>query len=204
MLRAVEREQRCERGHVAHIFGARTCTQRTEQTRVPGPGPVQVRGVQGCVVAGKLCKLKSGISVALTRCLYLSLSLARSTRSTTSICVHPLPLFFLLPSLTASLRLRLSSFRFNKCFVSASDDNDNGDASSSLSVCKNYAETEATKGKPQLSEEVCVCVCVCQVCVCVCVCRHVCLLQQLHLPLHLEIHTVNGCGIGTIQFSLLN
>lgn len=166
MLRAVERGQRCERGHVAHIFGARTCTQRTEQTqtgvgRVPGPGPVQLREVQGCVVAGKLCKLKSGISVALTRCLCLSRS-------------HALPALQLLYAFTHSLSspfpcLRLSSFRFNKCFVSASDDNDNGDASSSLSVCKNYAETEATKGKPQLSEEVCVCVCARYACVCVCV-----------------------------------
>lgn len=39
----------------------------------------------------------------------------------------------------------------------------------SLSVCKNYAETEATKGKPQLSEDVCK-VCVVAVCVLVCVC----------------------------------
>lgn len=200
MLRAVEGGQRCERGHVAHIFGARTCTQRTEQTqtgvgRVPGPGPVQLRGVQGCVVAGKLCKLKSGISVALTRCLYLSLSRTLYMRSPThSLLPSPFPAR--LPC------LRLSSFRFNKCFVSASDDNDNGDASSSLSVCKNYAETEATKGKPQLSEEVCVGVCARYACVCVC--RHVCLLHQLYLPLHLQTHTVNGCGIGTIQFSLLN
>lgn len=99
MLRAVEGGQRCERGHVAHIFGARTCTQRTEQTqtgvgRVPGPGPVQMRGVQGCVVAGKLCKLKSGISVALTCCLCLSLFRTLYMRS---------PTHSLLPSLPASL-----------------------------------------------------------------------------------------------------
>lgn len=82
----------------------------------------------------------------------------------------------------------------------------------SLSVCKNYAETEATKGKPQLSEDVCK-VCVVAVCVCGCGRLRVYMtdtcasywnapLSLFHLPL--QVATVNGCGIGTIQFSLLN
>lgn len=63
---------------MAHIFGARTCTQRTWKTGA-GVRPKTSPRVQGCLEGRKLCKLKSGISVARTRsnslCPLLSLTL---------------------------------------------------------------------------------------------------------------------------------
>lgn len=135
------------RGQVAHIFGACTCPQRTGAGRGPVSGSKVVEGT-------KLCKLKSGISVGLAL-THTQLSLSLYTLHFIS-----LPVFCLRLSSSVLTNVLLARrFFFFLCFFK------------SLSVCKNYAETEATKGKPQLSEDVCkVCVVAVRVGVCLCVC----------------------------------
>lgn len=108
----------------------------------------QVR-VEAQSVGPRLLKVQNYVSLK-AELVYVSLALPHTAPSASRSHFFPhfifLPVFCLRLSSSVLTNVLLARRFFFIVFKS-------------LSVCKNYAETEATKGKPQLSEDVCkVCV----------------------------------------------